>query len=66
MNYGALTFFSQELPTMILDPIKLLSYDIFSHFVSQMDSQRKEIFFFSIFASTLRGCHFSDLKWGQK
>ena len=67
MNYGSLTLFLYELSTIILDPIELPSYDTFPIFVSQMDSQRREIFF-SIFALILGGykCHFSDLKWGQK
>ena len=38
MNYGALTFFSHELSTMTLDPIKLPSYDTFLPFLSQMDN----------------------------
>ena len=40
----------------------------FSFFVSQMDGQRREKFFCSIFAPILGGykCHYSDLKWGQK
>jgi hypothetical protein len=63
MNYGALTLSPHELPTMTLDPIKLLSDDTFSHFVSQMDSQRRDNFFFH-FCPHFRGykCHFSDLK----
>jgi hypothetical protein len=55
MNYGALTLFPHELPTMTLDPIKLPSDDTFPPFVSQMDSQRRDNFFFSIFAPTLEG-----------
>jgi hypothetical protein len=55
MNYGALTLFPYELPTMTLDPIKLPSDNTFSHFVSQMDSQWRDNFFFSIFAPTLEG-----------
>jgi hypothetical protein len=54
MNYGALTLSSHELLTMILDSIKLPSDDTFSHFVSQMDSQRRDNFFF-IFAPILEG-----------
>jgi hypothetical protein len=46
MNYGTLTLSPHELPTMTLDPIKLSSDDTFSPFVSQMDSQRRDNFFF--------------------
>jgi hypothetical protein len=46
MNYGALTLSPHELPTMTLDPIKLPSDDTFPPFVSQMDSQRRDNFFF--------------------
>jgi hypothetical protein len=46
MNYGALTLSPHELPTMTLDPIKLPSDDTFSPFVSQMDSQQRDNFFF--------------------
>jgi hypothetical protein len=68
MNYSALTLSPHELPTMTLDLAKLLSYDTFPPSVSQKDSQRRDNFFFFIFAPTLGGykCHFSDLKWGQK
>jgi hypothetical protein len=55
MNYSALTLFSHELSIMTLDPIKLPSDDTFLPFVSQMDSQRRDNFFFSIFAPTLEG-----------
>jgi hypothetical protein len=53
MNYGALTLSPHELPTMTLDPIKLPFYDTSPPFVSQMDSQQREKFLFSIFAPTL-------------
>jgi hypothetical protein len=68
MNYNTLILFFHKLSIMILDLIKLSSYDTFSHSVSQRDGQRRENFFFSIFAPTLGGykCHFSDLKCGQK
>jgi hypothetical protein len=68
MNYSASALSPHKLPTMTLDPIKLPSYDTFLPFVNQMDGQRRENFFFSIFAPILGGykCHFSDLKWGQK
>ena len=68
MNYSALTLSPNELLTMMFDPIKLPSYDTFSHFVSQRDGQwREQFIFFSIFAPTLEGYkyHFSDLKLGK-
>jgi hypothetical protein len=40
---------------MTLDPIKLPSDDTFPHFVSQIDSQWRDKFFFPIFAPTLEG-----------
>jgi hypothetical protein len=46
MNYGALTLSPHELLTMTLDPIKLPFYDTSPPFVSQMDSQQREIFVF--------------------
>ena len=52
MNYGNLTFFLYELLIMTLDLIKLPSYDTFLPFVSQMNSQRREKFLYSIFAPT--------------
>ena len=54
MNYSALTFFSYELLTITLNPIKLLSYDTFLPSINQTNSQRREKFF-SIFAPTLGG-----------
>jgi hypothetical protein len=53
MNYGTLTLSPHELLTMTFDPIKLPFYDTSSPFVSQMDSQQREKFLFSIFAHTL-------------
>jgi hypothetical protein len=56
MNYSALTLSSHELPTMILDPIKLPSYDIFFPFCQSKGwSMEREFFFFFIFAPTLGG-----------
>jgi hypothetical protein len=55
MNYSALTLFPHELPTITLDPIKLSFYDTLPPFVSQRDGQRREKFFFSIFAPILGG-----------
>jgi hypothetical protein len=50
MNYSALALFSHELPTITFDLIKLQFYDTLPPFVSQRDSQRREKFFFFIFA----------------